>query len=134
MRPPRPTDIHTHRWRVVIAIRLVTLVIFFYGTHLVLKRMFYWLGGAGSFHDLLTTHMEIGENMAIYRGLSLMSLSLVLWFVAKPLARRIIVLPAQGCPRCGYEGASGDTCTECGCLLIQSASCQQHHADSNDQS
>ncbi len=130
MKPPSTMDIHTFRWRVFIAIRLVALVMCVSGMHLFLKRIFFWLGGAGSFRDILTNHMEIGENMAIYRGLSLIILSLSLWFLARSLARRIITMPPQGCPKCGYEGASGDTCTECGSPLIKSESHEKNDTDS----
>jgi len=131
MRPLRPADIHTLRAIVCAGIRLVALVLFGLGLQLFLKRILSWMGGAMSFKEVLTARMGVGEHMAIYSGLSLMCIAFPLWFFAKQLARRIIVVPSTGCPRCDYEGAVSETCPECGYQRLDGAGHDASDADSH---
>jgi hypothetical protein len=116
-----PTAIHTARAVTAWALRGAGVVLLAVGGYLFLKRLLFAIGmGSGGFDQIFRVYMEIGEGMSTYRGLAMVMVGGVLVVFARRLARWIVSMPERGCPSCGYAGAAGDKCPECGLRGVES--------------
>ncbi|MBK7404185.1 MAG: hypothetical protein IPJ41_06020 [Phycisphaerales bacterium] len=114
---PKITPVAVNSWRAlaVWAIRAAALSLLATGAYLFLKKLFFAIGfGPGGFEHMFRVFTEVGEQQSTYRGLSMLAVGSALALGAKHIARWIIALPDEGCPRCGYAGPVNDTCPECG--------------------
>lgn len=107
----RPGHVNAVRGVTLWVIRVIAAFFVLYGVYLILARfVFAFFGSSG-----LMAHMRVGEDHGIVRGVPMLLVGIVLVLTSKKLVRWIIVVPEEGCPRCGYAGTpSGGRCPECG--------------------
>lgn len=96
-------------------LRLVAIVLLIWGSYLVLKKvLFSATFGSDAVAHLFRVYEGIGEEHSTYRGLAALLVGGTIAVTSRRLARWVVVLPRDGCPRCGYSGPVTTTCPECG--------------------
>lgn len=108
-------DIHSARAIATWLGRLAAVVLLVTGAYLALKRMLLGLltGDIGMIHNVWE---GAGEQQSFYRGIAMLIAGTVLALLSRKIARWIVVVPDEGCPRCGYavDPATRGQCPECG--------------------
>lgn len=108
-----PSQVNTVRGVSLWVLRAFGAFLVGYGAFLVLGRLVYAfvIGGNGA----LRAHMSVGSDHGLVRGIPMLFLGVGLMLAGRKIARWVIAMPEQGCPRCRYLGTtSGGTCPECG--------------------
>lgn len=95
------------------SLRAASVVLLAGGSYLFLKRLVFGLI-QGDMHQAFRVWAEIGEGHSASRGMAMVAVGAALALLSGRIARWAIVTPPQGCPGCGYPGAEGGICPECG--------------------
>lgn len=110
-----PTTVNAARAVTAWMLRGSGVALLAVGGYLFLKRLLFAIGmGPGGLDHIFRVYMEVGEGMSTYRGLAMLTVGAVLAVFARRIARWVVSVPDRGCPACGYAGAVGDKCPECG--------------------
>jgi hypothetical protein len=95
-------------------IRGVAVVLFVLGSCLVLGRVMWHI--AQALWPTIAFYHGVWEIGAPFSGVALMIVAAALGLPAPAIARWMIPVLPESCPRCGYAGA-GAKCAECGLEL-----------------
>lgn len=113
MHPCTPQQVNHHRSIAVSIIRTASASLLVWGAYLMLKRILFGIAQR-SVEMAFTVYEGVGEEHSFYRGLSLTVVAVLLACFAERIARWLVPVPFNGCPRCGYEKIDADRCPECG--------------------
>lgn len=113
--PLTPGSIHAARWLIVLLLRAAGLLLMSVGLYLAIKKIAFAMG-SGTGMEMLEVWTGVGEEHSLYRGVAMFAVGLILALLSRPLARWIVRVPDDGCPRCLYARPEGgaDRCPECG--------------------
>ncbi len=115
MHTHRPATINRIRAGVLWVLRGIALGMLMAGALLIVKRLAFGISTRQM--DAAWMHYNgVGEWHEFSLGLALLGIGGVTAFAARNLARWVISLPPEDCPRCQYAGIVGDMdrCPECG--------------------
>src|SRR5262249_38668459 len=111
----RPTMVNQVRAGVLWMLRALAFLMLLVGGTLLIKRVIFGIT-QNDFASAWNAHMGVGEWHEFSNGAALMGAGVLLAFLASPLARWIVSLPPEDCPRCLHSGITTgmDRCPECG--------------------
>lgn len=107
--------IHAARAVAVWSLRGAAVALLAGGAYLLVKKLAFGIG-TGSLASIGDYYDGVGEGHGTYRGLALIAVGVAVGLCSRLIARWIVVLPATGCAKCGYELGSPAPakCPECG--------------------
>lgn len=108
-------DIHSVRAVATWLARLAAVVLLVMGAYLALKRVLIAILTG----DITMIHLVwegAGDQQGFYRGIGMVAAGVAMALLSRKIARWVVVVPEEGCPRCGYavDPATRGQCPECG--------------------
>lgn len=117
-----PFDVRRINWyraRMTWCVRGFALVLAIIGFFWIAKRTFFALVNNWSM-VLQSWNDDLGDSNKMYAGLALIAVASTLLPLSSVIARLIVVVPPEGCPRCRQTFPPTETptrCAECGLQL-----------------
>lgn len=84
-----------------------------WGSYLIIQRVAFGLS-MGEVRGAWHIYDGVGNTHRVSRGVGSLVVGAALFLGGRFIAVRTIVVPARGCPRCGYAGSASGRCPECG--------------------
>jgi hypothetical protein len=97
-------------------LRAVSVALVAFGAYLLLARIAWAVGNAFALQNF-AFYSEPHEVGAPFTGVSMLAVGAALGALSSSIARWMIPVPPESCPRCGYAQPSGARCSECGLAL-----------------
>jgi hypothetical protein len=117
-----PATVNSVRGIATWAMRGVSIVLLALGAYLVLSRVL-WAVGSRLLSQGFAFYTEPHEVGAPFTGAAMLAIGAGLGRLAGPIARWMIPVPPESCPRCGYGNAEPvGRCPECGLVLSDTRS------------
>jgi hypothetical protein len=98
------------------AVRAVSVGLMVFGAYLLLARVAWALGNTFSLQNF-AFYSEPHEVGAPFIGVSMLVVGTALGGLSAHIARWMIPVPPESCPRCGFAEPTGARCSECGLEL-----------------